>query len=63
MVMQIKLLVLLLLKDQVCDQFQNMVISGDSNLPNISCHSVDSASGVNELPFIEASHDHFLILI
>ena len=40
-----------------------MVISGDINLPNISCHSVDSASGANELPFIEALHDHFLTQI
>ena len=40
-----------------------MVISGDINLPNISCHSVDSASGSNELPFIEALHDHFLTQI
>ena len=40
-----------------------MVISGDINLPNISCHSVDNASGANELPFIEALHDHFLTQI
>ena len=40
-----------------------MVISGDINLPNISCHSVDSASGANERPFIEALHDHFLTQI
>ena len=49
--------------DQVCDQFQNMVIGGDINLPNISWDSVDSASGANELPFIEALHDHFLTQI
>ena len=49
--------------DQVRDQFQNMVICSDINLPNISCDSVDSASGVNELPFIEALHDHVLTQI
>ena len=37
-----------------------MVICGDINLLNISWDSVDSASGANELPFIEALHDHFL---
>ena len=40
-----------------------MVISGDINLSNISCDSVDRASGANELPFIEALHDHFLTQI
>ena len=30
-----------------------MVICGDINLPNISWDSVDSASGDNQLPFIE----------
>ena len=40
-----------------------MVISGDIKWPDISCHSVDSASGANELPFIEALHDHFLTQI
>ena len=49
--------------DQVCDQFQNMVICGDIYLPNISWDSVDSAWGANELPFIETLHDHFLTQI
>lgn len=49
--------------DQVCDQFENMVICGDINLPNISWDSVDSASGANELPFIEALYEHFLTQI
>ena len=40
-----------------------MVIGGDINLPNISWDSMDSASGANELPFIEALHDHFLMQI
>ena len=40
-----------------------MVICGDINLPKISWDSVDSASGANELPFIEALHDHFLTQI
>ena len=40
-----------------------MVICGDINLPNISWDSVDSGSGANVLPFIEALHDHFLTQI
>ena len=45
---------------EVCDQFDNMVISGDFNLPDILWDSIDSASGVNELAFIETLHDHLL---
>ena len=41
----------------VCDQFDNMVISSDFNLPGILWDSIDSASGVNELAFIETLHD------
>ena len=36
---------------EVFDQFDNMVISGDFNLPDILWDSIDSASGVNELAF------------
>ena len=42
----------------VYDQFDSMVISGDSNLPDILWDSINSASGVNELAFIETLHDH-----
>ena len=45
---------------EVCDQFDNMVISGDFNLPNVLWGSIDSASDVNELAFIETFHDHLL---
>ena len=45
---------------EVCDQFDNMVISGDFNLPDILWDSIESASGVNELAFIETLHDHLL---
>ena len=45
---------------EVCDQFDNMVISGGFNLPDILWDSIDSASGVNELAFIETLHDHLL---
>ena len=45
---------------EICDQFDNMVISGDFNLPDIVWDSIDSASGVNELPLIETFHDHLL---
>ena len=46
----------------LCDQFDNMVISGDFNMPDILWDSIntDSASGVNELAFIETLHDHLL---
>ena len=45
---------------EVCDQFDDMVISGDFNLPDNLWDSIDSASGVNELAFIETFHDHLL---
>ena len=45
---------------EVCDQFDNIVVSGDFNLPDILWDSIDSASGVNELAFIETLHDHLL---
>ena len=37
-----------------------MVISGDFNFPDILWDSIDSASGVNELVFIETLHDRLL---
>ena len=37
-----------------------MVISADFNLPDILWDSIDSASGVNELAFIETLHGHLL---
>ena len=45
---------------EVCDQFDNMVISGDFNLPGILWDSIDSTSGVNEPALIETLHDHLL---
>ena len=45
---------------EVCDYFDNMVISGDFNLPDILLDSIDSALGVNELAFTESLHDHLL---
>ena len=45
---------------EVCDRFDNMVISGDFNLPDILWDSIDSALGVNELAFIKTPHDHLL---
>ena len=45
---------------EVCDQFDNMAISGDFNLPDILYDSIDSASGVNEVAFFETLHDHLL---
>ena len=46
--------------DQACDEFSNIVISGDFNLPHIPWESPDSASGVNELSFVDSLNDHFL---
>ena len=45
---------------EVCDQFDNMVISGDFNLPDILWDSIHSALGVSDLAFIETLHDHLL---
>jgi hypothetical protein len=38
-----------------------MVICGDFNLPKIPWEAPDSAIGANELPFVEALNDHYLI--
>ena len=47
---------------EVCDQFDNIVISGDFNLPDIFWDSTDSTSGINELvAFIETLHDHLRV--
>ena len=42
---------------EVCDQFDNLVISGDFNLPDVLW---DSASGVDELAIIKTLHGHLL---
>lgn len=46
--------------DQTCDQYRNVVISGDFNLPNISWDTIGSTVGANELSFVEILNDHFL---
>ena len=45
---------------EVCDHFDNMVISGDFNLPDILWDSLDSASRVNEVAFIRTLHEHLV---
>jgi hypothetical protein len=45
--------------DQVCDQFKNVVISGDFNLPNISWDATLNASGANEVNFVDILDDHY----
>ena len=45
---------------KICDQFDNMVISGDFNLPDILWDFIDNALGINELAFIETLRHHLL---
>ena len=45
---------------QVCEQYQNILICGDFNYPNISWDSTESCNGVEELRFIETLGDFFL---
>ena len=49
--------------DHACDQFQNIVISADFNLPNTSWDLTLNTSGVNEVNFIDILNDHFLIQV
>jgi hypothetical protein len=41
------------------DQFKNVVISGDFNLPNISWDATLNASGANEVNFVDILDDHY----
>jgi hypothetical protein len=45
--------------DPVCDQFKNVVISGDFNLPNISWGATLNASGANKVNFVDILDDHY----
>ena len=42
-----------------CEQYQNIVISGDFNFPKIQWDELDKTNGVNELLFVELLNDHF----
>jgi exonuclease III len=46
--------------NNICDQYDNLLIVGDFNLPNISWDSNNNAFGANEMSFVDALHDHYL---
>lgn len=46
--------------DQACDQYKNVVISGDFNLANISWECISNTTGANELGFVDSLDNHFL---
>jgi hypothetical protein len=39
--------------DTICDLYENVVIAGDFNLPNIQWRSIEKAAGINELSFLK----------
>ncbi len=49
--------------NHACEQYQNIVISGDFNLPKIQWDEMDETNSVNELLFVEMLNDHFLCQI
>ena len=49
--------------NHACEQYQNIVISGDFNLPVIQWDEMDKTNSVNELLFVEMLNDHFLCQI
>ena len=49
--------------DYACDQFNNIVISGDFNLPSISWDLTLNTSGADEINFVDILNDHFLTSI
>ena len=46
--------------DSIADQYNNIILAGDFNLPHISWEQTVRASGNNELCFVEALNDHYL---
>ena len=46
----------------ICDLYENIVIAGDFNLPNIHWETMENTTGVNELFFVHAQllNDHYL---
>jgi hypothetical protein len=49
--------------NHACEQYQNIVISGDFNFPKIQWDEMDKTNSVNELLFVEMLNDHFLCQI
>ena len=44
----------------ICNQYENVVIAGDFNLPNINWETMENTTGVNELFFVQMLNDHYL---
>ena len=46
--------------DTICDLYENVVIAGDFNLPNIPWRSIEKAAGINELSFLKLLDDLYI---
>ena len=46
--------------DTICDLYENVVIAGDFNLPNIPWRSIEKAAGINELSFLMLLDDLYI---
>ena len=46
--------------DTICDLYENVVIAGDFNLPNIPCRSIEKAASINELSFLKLLDDLYI---
>ena len=44
----------------ICDKYENIVIAGDFNLPNINWVTMENTTGVDELFFVQMLNDHYL---
>jgi exonuclease III len=44
----------------ICDLYENIIIAGDFNLPNIHWDTMENTTGVNELVFVRLLNDHYL---
>lgn len=49
-----------LLLSQICDRYENMLICGDINYPNISWDHPERTTGADELQFMDLLGDYFL---
>ena len=44
----------------ICDLYENIIIAGDFNLPNIHWDTMENTTGANELVFVRLLNDHYL---
>lgn len=44
----------------ICDLYENIIMAGDFNLPNIHWDMMENTSGANELVFVGLLNDHYI---